>query len=90
MRETIEDIITDFISKEFKIKRIRNEKRKWSSAIIIPKGYIRQTKKYYKTSNTLNHAMVSADIIAAITNVFNIDTDLAKKLTERHLSNFKF
>lgn len=90
MQETSKQIILDFITTEFKMKRVRNEKNKWSNAIVIPKGYVRNNKKYYKTNDNLNYAMALADIIATVVNVFGVSTELSKNLAQQHLSKINF
>lgn len=87
MSENAEKIILEFIKTEFPIRKIRNSKNKWANAIIIPEGYIRKKREPYFTNPSLNTAIITAEIIQIICNVFGCEQKYAQKLTTTYLKS---
>lgn len=41
-------LILNFIKEEFPVKKTKHKGKRWTNAIIIPEGYLRNTKKAIK------------------------------------------
>jgi hypothetical protein len=74
-------IISDFIKSEFPIKRTRTTNKKWTKAIVVPEGYLRKDRKSYPTKDKLSKALIAADIVQIVMNVFGCDEKFATQLT---------
>lgn len=82
-------IISDFIKSEFPVKRTKTTRKKWTNAIIIPEGYLRKEKKSYPTKDKLNKALIAADIIQILMNIFGCHYDMASDLVVRYLKTIR-
>lgn len=82
-------IIFEFIKSEFPVKRVRTTRKKWANAIVIPEGYLRKEKKSYQTNSKLNNAVIAADIIQILTNVFSCNEQLATDLTLKYFKSIR-
>jgi|DEB0MinimDraft_12_1074336.scaffolds.fasta_scaffold02503_5 6-phosphofructokinase len=89
MNEKVKIMISDFIKSEFPIKRVKNEKNKWSRAIIIPQGYVSKDKKIYKLNKTtnINHELIASDIIKTVINFFSYNQRDCKELVIKYVNS---
>lgn len=84
------NIIYNFIKSEFPVRKVRNNRNKWSNAIIIPEGYLRKDRKYYPINNKLNKAIITVDITQIVMNIFGCNQEYASKLTIEYLNTITF
>jgi len=79
MNEKYKVIAINFLSLNFPLKKIKNNKNKWINAIIIPEGYLRQERAYHKT-NQIEHNALHNDLSAILSNTFGFNLDTSKML----------
>lgn len=91
MTENTENIINKFIKTEFPIKKIRNENKKWTRAIIIPEGYIRMKSKTYYLSNRIqfNSAFITDDILEIVSYFFGFGYNETKPLVLKYIKSIR-
>lgn len=82
------DLYYDFLLKEFPIKRIKENKKKWQRVIIVDSGLIRDETKIYKWKNGLDLSLAASDLIVTLKNVFGCSHKDAYSIVEKFFDKF--
>ena len=86
----METIIKDFLTTEFPVNKIRNYRKKWVRAIIIPQGYVRSnTENYLLDKSLITKSVMAADIIKILCNVFGCSYNLSKEITLEYFQQIR-
>lgn len=91
MSENTNNFINSFIKKEFPIRKVRNERNKWTRAIIIPQGYVRQDKTIYPIGNRskLKYEDITSDIIETVSFMFGFNKKDVTPIVTKYLKSIK-
>jgi len=91
MKENANNFINNFIKKEFPIKRVRNERNKWTRAIIIPQGYVRQDKTIYPINSRTHSKLedITSDIIETVSYMFGFNQKEVSIIVTKYLKSIK-
>ena len=91
MKENTSNFINNFIKKEFPIRKVRNERNKWTRAIIIPQGYVRQNKTIYPINSRehLKLENITSDIIETVSYMFGFNQKEVSTIVNEYIKSIK-
>lgn len=94
MDKNQKNLVNQFIIDEFPVRKVKNHKKKWERAIIIPQGYLRKDTKKYSISkftihDTINASIIAADIIQILSNVFGCDYEYSKTAVLKYFKEIR-
>jgi|TARA_R110000851_G_scaffold196444_2_gene347376 hypothetical protein len=91
MSENTNNFINNFIKKEFPIRKVRNERNKWTRAIIIPQGYVRQDKTIYPINSHTHLKLegITSDIIETVSYMFGFNQKDVSIIVTKYIKSIK-
>ena len=91
MNKNTNNFINNFIKKEFPIRKVRNDRNKWTRAIIIPQGYVRQDKTIYPINSRthLKREDITSDIIETVSYMFGFNKKEITTIVNKYIKSIK-
>ncbi len=86
MTQDSKNLISDYLTNYFSIKRVKNKSNNWIRVITIPGGYIRNSTKRYEWSSNLDLHLLIVDFMLILENVFSCNKEESKEFVMNHIS----